>query len=475
MATTRIISLHGRKGQSTVQTLLGRIDYAENPEKTDNGRLVSSYECLPETAADEFAVSKYLYTASTGKEQAPEKDVLAYMIRQSFKPGEVTPEDANRIGYDLAMEFTKGKHQFIVATHTDKAHIHNHVIINSTTLDCDRKFSEPHQSGRVVAKISDRLCRENGLSVVENPKQKGLSYKEWDARRKGISWKGALQEAIDRVLPDSSNFDDFLARMRAEGYEIKVGKYLSFRAMGQERFTRSKTLGADYTLEALKERIDAKGRQTTVKENIPFPAGKKVNRLVDIEAKRQEGKGKGYEHIANFVRWAKLFNLKEAANTLNFLTEHGIADYDDLVLKAEKAGQDFDTASMRIKEVEKRLAELSALRSHIINYSKTRDIYVAYRSAKNKKAYLAAHKDEIALHESARQAFDQLGGKKIPKAAEIQAGFSSLLAEKKELYQVYRKARKDMVDLGTAKQNIERILNIRGQEYTQKNHRDAER
>ena len=179
MATTRIISLHGRKGQSIAQTLRDRINYAENPEKTDGGRLVSSYECLPESAADEFAMNKYIYKVSTGKEQAPTKDVLAYMIRQSFKPGEVTPEEANRIGYDLAMEFTKGTHQFIVATHTDKAHIHNHVIFNSTTLDCDRKFSEPHQSGREVAKISDRLCHEHGLSVVEHPRQKGMTYKEW--------------------------------------------------------------------------------------------------------------------------------------------------------------------------------------------------------------------------------------------------------------------------------------------------------
>ena len=185
MATTRIISLHGRKGQSIARTLHDRINYAENPEKTDSGKLVSSYECSPETAADEFAAGKYIYKATTGKEQVPEKEVLAYMIRQSFKPGEITPEDANRIGYDLAMEFTKGNHQFIVATHTDKAHIHNHVIINSTTLDCDRKFSEPHQSGREVARISDRLCREHGLSVVEHPRQKGMAYREWDARRKG--------------------------------------------------------------------------------------------------------------------------------------------------------------------------------------------------------------------------------------------------------------------------------------------------
>ena len=429
--------------------------HAENPEKTEGGRLVSSYECLPKTAADEFAVSKYIYKASTGKEQAPEKDVLAYMIRQSFKPGEITPEDANRIGYDLAMEFTKGKHQFIVATHTDKAHIHNHVIFNSTTLDCDRKFSEPHQSGREVARISDRLCREHGLSVVEHPRQKGMAYKEWDARRKGQSWKGALQKTIDRILPDSSNFDDFLTRMRTEGYEIKVGKNLSFRATGQERFTRSKAIGADYTLEALKERIACHGKHSTEKTSRSTVNGQKVNKLVDIQAKRQEGKGAGYE------RWAKLFNIKEAANTLNFLTEHGISDYDELVTLSNEAGEKFDAASAQIKQVESRLAELSELRSHIINYSRTHNIYTAYRNAKDKKAYLAAHRDEITLHESAKQAFDKLGRKKIPKVAEIQAEFSSLLAEKKELYQEYRKARKDMVDLGTARQNIEQILNIR--------------
>lgn len=467
MATTRIISLHGRKGRSITQTLRDRINYAENPEKTNDGRLVSSYECSSETAADEFAAGKYIYKASTGKEQAPEKDVLAYMIRQSFKPGEITPEDANRIGYDLAMEFTKGNHQFIVATHTDKAHIHNHVIINSTTLDCDRKFSEPHQSGREVALISDRLCREHGLSVVEHPRQKGMAYKEWDARRKGQSWKGTLQEIIDSVLPDNRDFDDFLARMRTEGYEIKVGKNLSFRAVGQERFTRSKTLGADYTLEALKERIVRNDRP--VEKSIlsaPSAHGRKVNRLVDVESKRLGGKGAGYE------KWAKLFNLKEAANTLNFLTELGISDYEELAARADEAGEKFDAASARIKQVESQLAELSELRSHIINYSKTRNIYTAYRTAKDKKAYLAAHRDEIAMHESAKQAFDKLGGKQIPKVAEIQTEFSSLLAKKKELYQEYRQARKDMIDLGTAKQNIERILNI---QQTNEKSRDTQR
>ena len=179
MATTRIISLHGRKEQSVAQTLRDRINYAENPEKTDGGMLVSSYECLPESAADEFTISKYIYKASTStvKEQAAEKDILAYMIRQSFKPGEITPEDADRLRPCHGVY--KGKAPIYCHKHTDKAHIHNHVIFNSTTLDCDRKFSEPHQSGREVARISDRLCRERRLSVVEHPRQKGMAYKEW--------------------------------------------------------------------------------------------------------------------------------------------------------------------------------------------------------------------------------------------------------------------------------------------------------
>lgn len=238
--------------------------------------------------------------------------------------------------------------------------------------------------------------------------------------------------------------------------------------MGQERFTRSKTIGADYTQEALKERIASHGKQTE-KASQSTTNSRKINKLVDIKSKQQEGKGAGYE------RWAKLFNLKEAANTLNFLTEHGISNYDDLVAKADEAGQQFDTVSMQIKKVEARLAELSTLRNHIINYSKTRNIYVGYRNAKDKKTYLAAHKDEIVLHESAKKAFDKLGGKRIPKVAEIQAEFSSLLAEKKELYQEYREARKNMTDLGMAKQNIERILNIQPQENMRQEKKDTER
>ena len=462
MATTRIISLHGHKGQTIDQTLHDRIDYAKNPDKTQGGRLVSSYECLPNTAADEFAMSKYLYGALTGKERPPSQDVLAYMIRQSFKPDEVTPEQANEIGYALAMEFTKGEHQFIVATHTDKQHIHSHIIFNSTTLDCERKFANPHQCGRDVARISDRLCREHGLSVVENPKQKGKSYKEWDERRKGQSWKGKLQEAIDRVLPDSRDFGDFLARMRSEGYEVKLGKNISFRAPGQERFTRSKTLGPEYTPEALRERLSGPRGRSAAGKTAPQNHSSKVNLLIDIQAKLQAGKGVGYE------KWAKVFNLKEAAKTLNFLTDNGLTDYDELAARAEEAGQKFDAASARIKQIEARLSELSELRTHITSYSKTRAVYAAFRKTKDKKEYRLAHESELAMHEAAKKAFDKLGGTKIPTVAQIQKEFSGLLAEKKELYETYMAARKEMLEYQTAKQNIDRLLSIQPPQETRR-------
>lgn len=466
MATTRIMALHGRNGQSVAQTIRARINYAQNPDKTQGGILVTAYECSPESAADEFAISKSLYDTITGRERESRKDVIAYMIRQSFAEGEVDPQTANDIGYALAMEFTKGEYQFVVATHTNTAHPHNHIIINSTHLDADRKFDYYHQCGQDIMKISDRLCREHGLSVVENPKQKGKSYKEWDERRRGKSWKGRLQETIDRLLPESNDFEDFLARMRSEGYEVKLGKHTAFRASGQERFTRAKTLGAEYTEQALRERIGG-GKVHTANKRIAHPAGgKKVNLLVDIQAKMQAGKG------ARYAQWARIFNLKEASKTLNFLTDSGISDYDELTTKANVAGDKFDILSSQIKQLEARISEVSTLRTHIINYSKTREIYAAYKKSRHKKEFRSAHENDLALHESAKAAFEALGGAPIPKVTQLSAEYAALVSEKKQCYEDYKTARKMMIDLQTAKQNIDRILSI---DNTQKSHRETER
>ena len=265
------------RNRTRQQSMADRHDYDQKAEKTQNGELVSSFMCSPETAAEEFEISKQLYHQITGRKQSPEHDIIMYRIIQSFKPGEVSPEDANRIGYELAMKFTGGQHQFVVSTHVDKAHIHTHIEFNSTNLNCDSKFQNVKNSAFILRRLNDDLCRAHGLSVIENPKPSAKKQKEIAAAKYGASHKEQLRQTIDRVLPDCQSYEDFLAKMRAEGYEIKEGKKLSFHAPGWDRFTRSDKLGADYTREALRERSSNRGgRSAEVKRPFPMLAEKSI-------------------------------------------------------------------------------------------------------------------------------------------------------------------------------------------------------
>lgn len=470
MAISDLLPRKSMGSKSRRQTLHDRLDYDQKEEKTKDGELVSSYMCSPETAAEEFEMSKLLYEAATGRSQPAGREIIAYRIIQSFKPGEITPEEANRLGYELAMKFTKGKHQFIVSTHVDKAHIHNHIEFNSTNLECDGKFNNFYNSSFALRRLNDQICREHGYSVIEKPKARGQRYQEKAAAKRGRSYKEQLRQTIDRVLPGSKDLEEFLSRMRKEGYEIKHrGKSLEFLAPGQIRFTRSYRLGDDYTKEALQERI-AGIRQKAVpqRQKRPVP-GREVNLLVDIQAKIQAGKGKGYE------RWAKVFNLKEAAKTLNFLVDNGVTDYNELVSRTEAAGESFDSLSARIKQLEGRMAEVAQLKTHIINYSRTRDIYKEYKKSRHKKEYRAEHADEIRKHEAAKAAFDALGGKAIPKVAQLSEEYAALLSEKKERYEEYKAARKDMIDLQNAKQNVDRILGLVPPDNEQQKNQENER
>lgn len=365
MAISKLNPRHASEGRSIAAVLAERIDYSRNPEKTDGGLLVTGYQCSPETAWQEFAISKQIYTATTGRRRAPDKDVISYLIIQSFESGTITPEEANKLGYKLALEFIGGEHQFIVATHIDKKHIHNHIEFNSTALDCSHKFNNIKNSYIPLRKANDRICQEFGLSIIENTAKKGKHYAEWSAEKKGQS-----------------------------------SKLLKFRAQGQERFTRSKTLGADYSLEALRDRV-GKAKQPRRKKKIRLEKDTRINLLMDIQA-RLQGRGPGME------RWMKIHNLKEAAKTLNYLTEHGITDYGLLAEKAEKAAADFEAISTSIKQTEHRMEQIAALKTHIINYAKTRDTYVAYRKKKaaDKPAFRAAHETDLLLHEAAKRAFD---------------------------------------------------------------------
>lgn len=454
MAISNLLPRKTMPSRTRLQSMAERHNYDQKPEKTRDGELVSAYMCSPETAAEEFEISKQLYYQLTGRSQPKKRDVIMYRIIQSFRPGEVTPEEANRIGYELAMRFTEGRHQFVVSTHVDKAHIHTHIEFNSTNLDCDGKFKNVKDSAFVLRRLNDALCKAHGLSIIEHPKGKAKLPGEAAAVKYGASFKEQLRQAIDRVIPNSAGFEDFLERMRAEGWEVKRGKYLSFRAPGQERFTRSHRLGDDYTRDALQARAGNQRGYAAAAQKALRHDRKKINLLIDIRAKLAAGKGVGYE------KWAKVFNLKEAARTLNFLIENNLTDYDELAARAEQAGASFDAASRHIKQLEARMAEVVRLKTHIIRYARTREVYAAYKKSRHKKEFRAEHAEELAQHEAAKKAFDALGGKPIPKVAQLSKEYAALLAEKQAEYEKYKTLRQEMITIRTAKQNVDRILGI---------------
>ena len=467
MGTTRIIPMHGSEGRSIARAISAHTDYAMNPAKTRGGELISAYECSPETVDVEFAFSKKIYADLTGRMVSAKKDVVAYQIRQSFKPGEVVPETANEIGYKLAMEFTEGKHAFIVATHIDKAHVHNHIIFNSTTLDCTHKFNNYGYSIKAVRRISDRLCQEYGLSVVEHPAAKGKHYAEWVAERKGTSWKALLRQTIDEVLPGCKNFEMLLTRMQEQGYEIKRGKYISFRAAGQERFTRAKTLGADYAEQALCKRI-AEQVQQPAPQKRPQHVGA-IQRLVDIQAKMQAGKGPGYVH------WAKIFNLKEMARTMNFLSEHDISDMEQLRRRVAELQSSFSDGLEQMKVADKRLKEISALRKNYADYLNAKPVYDAYRKSKSPDAYHEAHEADLLIYKAARRNLDALHLQQHPNMEALQAEYTELASQRKAFYAEYRQAKQKMLEWQTVQINVERLFRQSEKDRNQQRSDDIKR
>ena len=454
MAISKIRPLHGRNGESILRTLYKRLNYGMNPKKTDQGRLISGYQCDPPNAYKEFYATKQLYENLTGRRQEHKKDVIAYLLVQSYKVGEITPENANRLAYETALEFTKGDHAFIVCTHVDKKNIHTHVYFNSTALDATWKFQNPYNSYKKLRSINDRLCKEHGYFVIESPKEKGKSYKEWSADKAGTSWKSKLRETIDAVLPSAKGFDDFLDRMRRAGYEIKRGKYISFRAPGQERFTRAKRLGVDYTEEAISTRLMGKQKPTPTQKKARREFAENINLLIDIQAKIDAGKGPGYE------RWATIFNLKQAAKTFNYLSEHGIADYASLLDRMATAAEGMSNASSGVRKLEGRMAEITAFKRHIVNYSKTKKVFDQYKASGWSKAFRSQHIEELRLRQEAKQAFDAFNGGTLPTMAQLQAEYSALLEQKNARYEEYHRLKNEQSELQTVRRNVDEILRV---------------
>ena len=443
MAATRLIALHMNKGRTLAQCLEDRIGYSMNIEKTDKGRLVSSYACDPRTCCEEFMLSKRQYYHSTGR--VYKNEVIAYQIRQSFKPGEISAEDANRVGYELAMRFTKGKYAFIVATHTDRAHIHNHIIFNSTSIDGTQKFRDFKRSGLALQKVSDMVCLEKGLSVIE-PRPKSERGRRTDYPKRN-SFRNVIREDIrDCIKRKPKDFEEFLRFMAELGYEVKRGKIISFKGKGQERFIRMRSLGENYSEEAVRDIIS--GKRILGTEPGQMPKGQTFNLLIDIQARMADRSSQAYR------RWCTVYNLKQMSSTFMFLRENHIESFEELDKRTEEAVQKFNELNESIKASEKRLAEILALKKHILNYRKTKDTYVAYRKAGYSRKFFEEHRQEIALHKAAKAAFDQLGTEKLPTMRELNEEYDSVLRSKKVAYVDYRIAKKEMQEYLKAGKNV---------------------
>ena len=461
------------KGETIEQSLKERFDYGQNPDKTEGGELISSYGCDHMTADAEFLLSKAKYRAATGREQRRDADVLCYQIRQSFKPGEITPEEANRIGYETAMRWTKGKYQFFVCTHIDKEHIHNHIYYNSTAYDRSRKFRNFIGSSFALRRLSDRVCLEHDLSVIVNPKlhSKGryLHYGQWLGENQKLSQKEQIRFAIDTALTERpEDFADFLRRMETAGIQVRRGRggVISFLVPGQQRAARFRaaTLGDGYGPEDVQAVIDGKAPTRTAPVR-RAPAPRRVNLLIDIQERMRQGKGPAYE------RWAKVYNLKQMAAALQYLKEHQLFEYDDLAVKTDAATERFHTLAGDIQQTEAELSRVSDLMAAVVQYAKTRPAFDGYKAAKYSRKYLAEHEAELADYRAAKATMAELlGGEKLPKMDVLKEKRRQLAARKKALYLEYRKAQQDMRELVAVKGSVD---HLRGLTDNQRNKEQA--
>ena len=437
MAVTKIKAIRG--------TLSKAIAYILNPEKTDEKLLVSSYGCASETAAREFEWTRKI---AEQKGMNPVRIIARHVI-QSFEIGEVTPELAHEIGKQFADEILGRKYEYVLTTHIDKDHVHNHLIFNAVDFVDYHAYKSYKRIYYDMREVSDRLCKENGLSVIPPSQNKGMGYKEYTEAKRGTSWKQKLKQTIDRLVITAKDYDDFLRLMQEAGYEIKTGKYISFRAEGQERFTRSKTIGENYTEERIKERIAGRTPRRNRRQTVP----KGISLIGDIQERIRLIDSKGYEYKA------KLTILKEAARTLNYLTENNLLQYADLEKKVEDVHSSYDRTGKELKGVEARLREVQPLIKNISNYQRLKPVYDAFQKAKDKPGFKAKHEAELVIFEAARSTLLAMqGDEKLPSLKTLKAEQAQLFEEQERLYAERNRLKKEAKQIETIKSNVDTFL-----------------
>ena len=428
------------------------IDYICNPDKTDEQIYVSSYACAPETAAIDFK-----YTLDHCRENSPNK---AYHLIQAFAPGEVSYEEAHRIGKELADKVLEGKYSYVLTTHIDKGHIHNHIIFCAADNIEHNKYHDCKQSYYHIRKLSDDLCKEHNLSIIIPGGERGKKYKEWQSDQNGSTWKTQLRRDINFCIKSASTYEDFLLLMRAKGYEIKgesfeesAAKYISFRPLDKERFVRgsAKSLGKEYTKERIRERIEMKHERKSVIPKKDYSA----RRLIDTSDEK-------FQNSPGLQQWATIENLKIAAQSYNEVGS--LSDLKHQITVKTEAGK---SAKQNVVKLEHHMKDLAEIIKYAEQYKTNRSYHIAYKKSKNPDAYSRRYESQLTLYGGARRVLEQTGinlkGLNVDK---LKAEYQELMKQKNELTSTYKNCEKEVQSLNRKLENLNQYLGQTQPDFT---------
>ena len=426
------------------------IDYICNPDKTDDKIFISSYACSPETAALDFK-----YTLDHCRENSPNK---AYHLIQAFALGEVNFEEAHTIGKELADRVLEGKYSYVVTTHIDKGHVHNHIIFCAADNISHDKYHDCDKTYYRIRHLSDELCKEHNLSIISPTGQRGKKYNEWQADKRGTSAKTQLRRDINIAIKSSSTYDEFLLLMRAKGYEIKgetfgedARKYISFRPLNQDNFVRGsvRSLGKEYTKERIKERIELKREHKVAIPKKDYSSRK----LMDTS-------GEKFENSPGLKRWATIENLKIAAASYNEVGS--LAELEHKISVQTQAGK---SAKQSVVELEHRIKDLAVIIKYTEQYKANRSYHISYKKSKNPDAYFRRYESQIILYSGAKRMLAQVGvDLKSLTINKLKSEYEELKKKKSELTATYKNCEKEVLELSQKLNNLNQYI---GRDATQ--------
>lgn len=420
------------------------IDYICNPQKTDEKLLISSFACSPETAAIDFK-----YTLAHTSQHDENK---AYHLIQSFLPGEVSFDKAHLIGQELADKVLESKYSYVLTTHIDKGHVHNHIIFCAADNMEHNKYHDCKQTYYRIRKLSDKLCAEHNLSIIKPSGERGKSYKEWQASQTSTSWKTQLQKDINASIKAASTYNEFLALLSAKGYEIKgetfgedAAKYIAFRPIGHERFARGsvKILGKEYTKERIKERINQK---RTRKTSLPV-RNYTSQKLIDTTDEK-------FQNSAGLQRWANLENLKIASQTYN-----EVNSILDLEQKIATLNETRKSAKQTVVTLERKMKSLAEIIKYAEQYKNNRSFQLRYQKAKDPDAFFRKYESQLILYDGAKRILEQSGiNPSSCNIEKLKSEYQALSSQKSELTATYRGCEKDVKELNRKLENLTQYL-----------------